>query len=511
MNIKQLSNAAKSSFLASFWRPEGATWRTRHTCHGRPRLTCEGLEQRRVLSANTIAELIGGQLVVTGDDADNSVEIIRQDLDEITDPTILPHISIEGTGDGTFDYYSFTVSEAGSKGVFDVDHEGFLDSALFLFDEAGNQIAYNDDFGGFSFIADPGSDNSFSALLQYYFPVEGVYTIGVGKWYSFSDGGELTGTPLDEGDEYTLHISLENHALNEEGENVISEVEANQPRANAQNVDGAGWNLEGTPATIIVRPDFSEVEQTINGSTDPAVFPASEVVDIVFQSKQGDDLVRIKQMLIEGDISVDTGPGDDTVLMASNQADGDLSIDTRQGDDFFEGIYTSIGGDLDIETRQGNDHVQFFYENSVRGDYAVSMGQGDDVFFAFLADIRYFFGGDMDINMGEGNDEVGMTYGASEIFVAGDLRIDLGNGDDSLELFGETFPGFPGLLASGTTHIGGNLIISAGNGDDLISIDSLIIARDLSLSGGPGENGPLSDNVIGDSVAVGGETTVQGF
>ncbi|MDQ3330741.1 MAG: hypothetical protein M3552_08810 [Planctomycetota bacterium] len=35
--------------------------------------------------------------------------------------TTIPHVTISGTGDGTYDYYSFFVAVAGSIGIFDID------------------------------------------------------------------------------------------------------------------------------------------------------------------------------------------------------------------------------------------------------------------------------------------------------------------------------------------------------------------------------------------------------
>ena len=72
----------------------------------------------------------------------------------ISSSTTIPHVSIYGTGNGTFDYYSFTVSTPGSRGIFDIDFgitgTGFfsrrgIDTELFLFDNAGNFLVGNDD------------------------------------------------------------------------------------------------------------------------------------------------------------------------------------------------------------------------------------------------------------------------------------------------------------------------------------------------------------------------------
>ncbi|PLS83795.1 MAG: hypothetical protein CYG60_21315, partial [Actinobacteria bacterium] len=60
---------------------------------------------------------------------------------EISNSTTVPHATVNGTGNDTFDYYSFTVPEAGvttSLGVLDIDGAMFsFDSWLELYNGAG--------------------------------------------------------------------------------------------------------------------------------------------------------------------------------------------------------------------------------------------------------------------------------------------------------------------------------------------------------------------------------------
>jgi subtilisin family serine protease len=121
---------------------------------------------------------------------------------DITDSTIRPHLSIAGSGDGTFDYYSFTAT-AGARATFDIDYENF-DTMLFLYDEFGNLLAVSDDNGG-----DPGSGSGLASYIDYTFGSTGTYIIGVARYYSFDIGGQIDGTPIFPGDSYTLHVSLD--------------------------------------------------------------------------------------------------------------------------------------------------------------------------------------------------------------------------------------------------------------------------------------------------------------
>ena len=80
--------------------------------------------------------------------------------------TSIPHITINGSGDGTFDYYAFTVNNVGDRAIFDIDYgyesfgtAGSFDSELFLFDQTGTLLASNDDnFSGY------GAEGSVSSL-----------------------------------------------------------------------------------------------------------------------------------------------------------------------------------------------------------------------------------------------------------------------------------------------------------------------------------------------------------
>jgi len=50
--------------------------------------------------------------------------------------TIIPHVSIAGTGDNSYDYYQFTVSTVPALAIFDIDDANF-DTYLRLYNEAG--------------------------------------------------------------------------------------------------------------------------------------------------------------------------------------------------------------------------------------------------------------------------------------------------------------------------------------------------------------------------------------
>ena len=115
------------------------------------------------------------------------------------------YLSVQGTGDGTFDYYAFDVPFAGSIGTFDMDATTF-DTELFLFD-SGGLVDFNDDL----LSIDPGSTTDLDSFLTHQFAAPGRYVIGVGRFNSDADEFGIFGDTPRVGDSYTLHVSIEGH------------------------------------------------------------------------------------------------------------------------------------------------------------------------------------------------------------------------------------------------------------------------------------------------------------
>ncbi len=230
----------------------------------------------------------------------------------IVDSTTVPHISIVGDGDGSFDYFSFTVANAGDRAIFDIDGANFS-SELFLYDAAGNLVA------------------SGSSLIDTTaFAGPGVYVIGVGKFDSFDNQGQVAGTPIAPGDAYTLHISLENHEM--VGDDTV-------------NV------MQSTPATVQTRLNGNE-------ENDLFVFTDGAVLTGFIDGGSGDDLIDWSAMT--GPLAVhvtglSTLPGDgyrgdqaDTISQATIAATGDDfdNIDAIRGTDAAD----TLQMDADLRT-----------------------------------------------------------------------------------------------------------------------------------------------------------------
>ncbi|MFG0263137.1 MAG: DVUA0089 family protein, partial [Novipirellula sp. JB048] len=155
-----------------------------------------------------IASAPGNDTIATAQDLDSEAWTLSRNH-EIKNSTSRPHLSISGLGDGSFDYYSFTVDQAGATATFDIDDTNqFNDLYLSLYDAAGVPLASNDDAGN-----DPGSSNSLDPFLEHTFLAPGTYVIGVSAFPSTADPGGITGAPVPNGASYQLHVSLDGKAV----------------------------------------------------------------------------------------------------------------------------------------------------------------------------------------------------------------------------------------------------------------------------------------------------------
>ena len=120
------------------------------------------------------------------------------------------HVSINGTGDGSFDYYSFTITSAGLTGIFDIDYGsgsgGSVDTEISLWNDKGTVLRINDDYS--STAGAGGSTSSLDSFMQYDFLEAGIYIIGVAEYNSNAGTTGWTGNVLDQLDTYTLHVAL---------------------------------------------------------------------------------------------------------------------------------------------------------------------------------------------------------------------------------------------------------------------------------------------------------------
>lgn len=148
----------------------------------------------------------------------------NSNIGDASDPPIntserIPHVTVRGSGDGTRDYYSFEVTEPNSLGIFDIDMDfdeqldphWFMDAEIRLLDEHGNLITWVEDAvlptdgdGGKDVLYDP----PLEPYLEWVFTTPGVYVLEVTKFVN-----PFIWLPPEDGDFYTLQVSLENHPV----------------------------------------------------------------------------------------------------------------------------------------------------------------------------------------------------------------------------------------------------------------------------------------------------------
>lgn len=175
--------------------------------------------------------------------------------DSTTDTsTKIPHVTIHGTGDGSFDYYSFTVVNAGDRAIFDIDNgdtggPGSFHSSLRLFDESGAELARSAVFNAVT-LGQQGSVSNKDAYLEYTFAAPGRYVIEV--------GGCCLPEGIPQDATYDLQVSVTNHSLFVPGGLAeVTEVEPNNTTLTAQNSDSAQRfvSSDGDPIDVAVGLD----------------------------------------------------------------------------------------------------------------------------------------------------------------------------------------------------------------------------------------------------------------
>ncbi len=167
-------------------------------------------------SASSITEMSGNNTLATAQSIDSSFSIGSNA--DIYQSTTIPWVSIDATGDSTFDYFSFTAT-AGATGYFDIDYGinrggGSIDTEIALWDATGAVLFGRDDYSsGFQSDTDPGTIHPYDPSQSYTFTNAGTYFIGVAEYNSRAYTGGWRGNRPDSGDTYTLQVSITNHPV----------------------------------------------------------------------------------------------------------------------------------------------------------------------------------------------------------------------------------------------------------------------------------------------------------
>ena len=465
----------------------------------------------------------------------------------INTSTVLPHISIQGTGDGTFDFYSFTVANAGDSAIFDIDFGSGLanngavngdpfDPDLFLFDSFGTFLANNDD----NFPTDPGSTSSLDSFIQFTFATPGTYIVGVASFPSSAIAGGISGPGVPAGSDYTLHVSIQNHLTSG-----AATPTAAPTRTFGDILIGGTGNGAGQGDLIFGSPGDDRI---VGSNEDDTIF-AGDGMDSIYAGS-GDDEINGEggNDIIFGnggsDI-IDSGAGDDSSVWTINDGSdtykaaaglNTIDLNGTSADDTFNisgtGTVLQVSADVaaptvdpvvsiesgtmivNVNGLAGDDTFNFASIDLVNEIFLnVNGGTGQDMINTNGVDLS---GIRVGFDAGDGNDTI-LGGAGDETIVggAGDDMINGGGGDDELD--GGT--GDDVLVGGdGNDTLRGGLgvdRIDGGNGDDSLTggFNNDTIngqAGDDSIDGGQANDiitgGDGDDTLLGSD----GDDTIDG-
>ncbi|QIZ71328.1 two-partner secretion domain-containing protein [Oxynema aestuarii] len=253
---------------------------------------------------------------------------------ERTPEQIISGTAVLGTAENAFDYYSFSIQQSNSRGIFDIDNgftfdesdSGAVDTQIFLFNlTTGELIDANDD-------SDPesgglGSDTPRDSYLETTLDEPGIYVIGVGEFESFAaDGEPIEGNAIDRGDTYRLQVSLENQGT--QGVSLPEDpLNPNNFNANINANSGivSQTTGRGNAGSVTVHTGRLIVENRGQISTDTTI--AGRGGDIAIEARDG---IEIRSAIVS---SITRGAGDA----------GNVTVDTQD-------LHLSEGGELNVNT-----------------------------------------------------------------------------------------------------------------------------------------------------------------
>ena len=482
------------------------------------KLRLEPLEQKIVLAGNVTAAIVGGDLMITGDIADNEFEILRTGpgVGELKVAgragTLINGMAEEDfgmvpiTGDVIIDF-----SLGGDNGAFvgDTDQApsdilqlpgdisvtgGGARDALIMEDTNVGNVSMTDSAGGLSAI------NFFSAVT-------------------------VTGSVTLESDNAVSEMLL--------FESIVSGDVSQTPLAGGVATDGAAFRLDGTSVggTATFESDADSTSTVVNDSfvagdlnittgdgTDTVValttaFPTfnNEVVgDLNISTGNGADSVMIDSLTVGDDLRIWTGSDGIVVDAASLDVGDDLSFSGGSGADVFllqpSTALNSIGDDLYVSTRGGDDSVTIVGA-AIDDKLRIGTAAGDDQVVVAEATV----GRSTVVTMGDGINFAGMA----DVDSGRSLTI-LGRGENVIDLAGVSTTHFITIVtASGSDTIVMNTVTTSsaliatkagednvsidsstfdylfallGSGDDTLTLSGVTVTRFAFLHGGSGED-----------------------
>ncbi len=443
----------------------------------------------------------------------------------IANSTTIPHATVVATTHGNVEYYRVTVT-AGETVNFDIDNATF-DSTLRLFDNAGVELASNDDS------ASDGGESTDSAL-SHTFATAGTYYIQVGRWVSGS--APFVSGPPPANQTYTLHVSspsqpttpivLLGSTLNgDAGADLLTGgtgADTLNGGADDDTLNGAGGNDtinggDGTDTAVFTGNRSTYTITVSGGTTTVTGADGTDTVTNVERLQFADGLFdpagnALTGGPINGTSNADTLNGTSGADVI-NGLDGDDVISGGTGNDTIDGgagtdtavfsgarsgyTVSTVGGTTTVTGPDGTDTLTTV-ERLQFSDLTLIVGAGGGQYFAGTG----------------GNDTITGTAFADEILAAaGDDTLTGAGGNDTINGGdGTDTAAFSGARAGYTiSTVGGVTTVTGPDGTDtLTTVERLQFADGLyGIDGNPIPiTGTESANVL---TGTGGADTISGL
>lgn len=419
------------------------------------RLRLETLERKAMLAGDVAVSVVGGDLFLVGDAADNSVnfsgtatpgEYVLSDAG--TTFNGMPSLTVTGvTGDVTVDLGAgndeFEMADTSLPGSFIASSTASEDTYLLGQGDIDDprvsiagDVVYSIDNSGLSFQ---------------------LVAVDVGG------GVDVSGTLGEAG----LGMLLGNLSV---GEDI--------------NVDLSGGVLPALPPAPVLLDGVESVGGDVNISLDSGLTSLT----IASQPALGD-----VPMSVAGDVSIVIGENNDSVGMfpgvnisniiaaddvrieATQENAGMNIFDVAAGRNFklidgigaAEYVAENISAGRNLRVEAGPDGGTFqLVSMTVDGDFIFKGGDGDDILFTEAGDSGNVIGDDAYLMGGDGNDELGLE----EVEIGDKLRIQGGKGDDAVFVV--------------ATTVGRSTLVTLGGGENGAEIEAVDAGRSLIVVGG---------------------------
>lgn len=255
-----------------------------------------------------------------------------------------------------FDYYTFSITQANSRGIFDIDAANF-DTELFLFNRATGQVLAGNDDADTS-LGEGGSTSFLDSYIDYTFASPGEYVIGVGQYDSEAATAQILGAAPPDRSTYNLRVSLENQgAVRFNAEDLNPNNGLSSGLLAETSGQGAAGQISVTTPSFTVQ-NTARVSTTTSSQTPRAGAGGNIDVATQFLTLRGTDLVQddIDQDSSTGLLAQTTGRGTaGTITLRPLQEDTSLTI-TLSGSAQVSASTTGLGegGDLVIGSLTAN-------------------------------------------------------------------------------------------------------------------------------------------------------------